>query len=168
MKYDRCKWTARVLATLMALGTNSGFAGVPLASSLAQAGHQAMRSCVPLLLEFAADDCDYCALLESEILEPVLLNRDYDRRVLMRKLVLDRNVKLRDFADKPVSATQLAGHYGVMVTPTLLFVDAQGRELAEHMVGVTTLEFYGGYLDQALDAAQEKLREQTGCRPSPD
>ncbi|HHJ17002.1 MAG TPA: hypothetical protein ENJ80_09925 [Gammaproteobacteria bacterium] len=163
MKYNRRKWVARVLAATMIFSASHALADVPLADSLAQAGQQAERSCVPLLLEFAADDCDYCVLLEREILAPTLLNRDYDRRVLMRKLVLDRDLELRDFTGKPVSAAQLAGRYKVFVTPTLLFVDAQGRELAERMVGVTTLEFYGGYLDQALDAAQDKLREQTGC-----
>lgn len=168
MKYDRRKWVTRVLTMALALCAAQSFAGVPLAGNLAQAGQQAARSCVPLLLEFAADDCDYCLLLEREILEPTLLNRDYDRRVLMRKLVLDRDLGLHDFAGKPTGAQQLAGRYKVFVTPTLLFVDAQGRELAERMVGVTTLEFYGGYLDQALDAAQGKLREQTGCRTSPD
>ena len=50
------------------------------------------------------------------------------------------------------------------MTPTLLFVDSQGRELAERMVGVTTLEFYGGYLDQAIDASSDKLRELGRCQ----
>jgi hypothetical protein len=32
------------------------------------------------------------------------------------------------------------------------------------MVGVMTLEFYGGYLDQALDTSREKLRELERCK----
>ncbi len=165
MKYNRRKWATAGLAAALVTTTAGTFAaGIPLARDLALAGHQAGRACIPLLLEFAADDCDYCALLEEEVLNPTLLNRDYEQRVLMRKLVLDRDIRLRDFAGKPVYASDLANRYRVFVTPTLLFVDSKGNELAERMVGVTTLEFYGGYLDQALDAAQKRLREQTGCR----
>ncbi|HHH43088.1 MAG TPA: hypothetical protein ENK49_03040 [Gammaproteobacteria bacterium] len=165
MKHNRRKWV-RVIPAAVALAAllPSLSAGVPLARDLAAEGAQAQRDCVPLLLEFAADDCEYCTLLETEVLDPTLLNRSYDRRVLMRKLVLDRETRIDDFSGKRVSAADLAGHYRVFVTPTLLFVDRHGTELAERMVGVNTLEFYGGYLDQALDAAREKLREQGQCR----
>ncbi len=165
MKHDRCKWITTGLMVIMLVNTAELPAvGIQPAGDLVLAGRQAERTCVPLLLEFAADDCSYCALLEKEILNPTLLNRDYDQRVLMRKLVLDRGTRLRDFDGKAVYAADLAGRYRVSVTPTLLFVDRQGRELAERMVGVSTLDFYGDYLDQALDTAREKLREQTGCR----
>jgi len=165
VRYNRRKWAAVSLAiTMIAAATALFAAGIPLALDLMQAGRQAERTCVPLLLEFAADDCDYCTLLEEEVLNPTLLNREYEKRVLMRKLVLYRDIKVHDFSGKPVYASDFANRYKVFVTPTLLFVDRQGRELAERMVGVTTLEFYGGYLDQALDTAREKLRKQTGCR----
>jgi len=165
VKHNRRKWVAAGLTAIIAVTAAGSFAtGVPLARDLTLAGRQAERACVPLLLEFAADDCEYCTLLEEEILNPTLLNRDYEQRVLMRKLVLDRSTRLHDFSGQSIDASVLASQYEVFVTPTLLFVDSKGRELAERMVGVTTLDFYGGYLDQALDVAQEKLRQQTGCR----
>ena len=165
MKYNRRKWAAVGLAATMVATTAASFAaGIPLARDLMLAGRQAERACVPLLLEFSADDCHFCALLEEEVLNPTLLDRDYEQRVLMRKLILDRGTKLRNFSGKSINASDLANQYKVFVTPTLLFVDRQGKELAERMVGVTTLEFYGGYLDQALDAARDKLQKQTGCR----
>jgi len=163
--YNRRKWVAVILTTIL-LSTaciRLEATGVPLAIDLNREGRQAEQACIPLLLEFTAAGCEYCTLLEEEILNPTLLNRDYHRRVLMRKLVIDRSTKLRDFNDTPVSAAELAGRYRVFVTPTLVFVDSQGRELAERMVGVTTLEFYGGYLDQAMDASSQKLRELGRC-----
>jgi thioredoxin-related protein len=127
-------------------------------------GLTAERDCKPLLLEFASTGCSFCHLLETEILNPTLLNQDYNHRVLMRKLTIDTATPLTDFDGAGVvSGRQLAGRYQVAVTPTLLFVDSQGRELAERMVGVTTLELYGGYLDMALDASREKLRAGQRC-----
>lgn len=166
MMYNRRKWRAALMITMLLSMICIGLeaASVPVAIDLHREGRQAEQACIPLLLEFAADECEYCTLLEVEILNPTLLNRDYDQRVLMRKLLIDRSDKLLDFDKTTVSAAELADRYRVFVTPTLLFVDSQGRELTERMVGVTTLEFYGGYLDQAMDASSDKLRKLGRCQ----
>jgi thioredoxin-related protein len=154
-----------LLAAALASSANAGpQKGVPLARDLRSAADQAEAACIPLLLEFAADHCEYCVLLEEEVLQPMLLDRDYDRRVLVRKLTIDQPARLRDFAGHRVTAAQLAERYRISVTPTLIFVDRRGHELTERMVGVTTLEFYAGYLDRALDSAGETLLERQRCR----
>ena len=166
MRYSGRKWRTVMLVAMLLGVTGRGLeaAGVPLATDLHREGQQAEQVCVPLLLEFASAECEYCTLLEEEVLNPTLLNRDYDRRVLMRKLVIGHSRRLRDFDNTLINATELADRYRVFVTPTLLFVDSQGRELTERMIGVTTLEFYGGYLDQAMDASGDRLRELGLCR----
>ncbi len=165
MKYERRKWTTWALAgvcIVMAAATRAD--GILPASDLHQEGLEAARGCKPLLLEFASSSCSYCHLLEAEVLNPTLLNRGYDGRVVMRKLMIDSNARLTDFdGTSEVNAEQLASRYKVYVTPTLLFVDSHGREIAERMVGVTTLEFYGGYLDIALDASRDTLHAQQQC-----
>lgn len=163
MKRNISKWIGLVAAMfcLSAWGAVDG--RVPLARNLQEAGQLAVSGCKPLLLEFSAVACEYCRLLEIEILNPTLLNRDYDQRVLMRKLLIDRPGNLKGFNGDTTNAKQLAQKYRVYVTPTLLFVDAQGRELADRMVGVTTLDFYGGYLDIALEDARQKLRTRGDC-----
>lgn len=165
MKHKRRKsMTESLLAGFVLALAAAAAAAVPLAEDLRKAGRLAEQDCKPLLLEFSALACSYCRLLENEVLNPTLLNRDYDRRVLMRKLLLDSPTRLKDFDGDRISGEQLAERYKVGVTPTLLFVDASGRELTERMVGVTTLEMYGGYLDLALDASQQRLREENRCR----
>lgn len=164
MKHNRCKWLL-VLAAVVAQAGNAGPAdSVPVASNLEKEAAQAQAACVPLLLEFAADSCEYCVLLEEEVIKPMLRNRDYDQRVLVRKVTLDGAARLRDFDGQRRSAAGLAERYRVSVTPTLIFVGDRGDELVERMVGVTTLEFYGGYLDQALEIARDQLRKEKRCR----
>lgn len=165
MKYERRKSIARIAAAGVILALATGWAAaVPLATDLRRDGYQAESDCKPLLLEFSDTGCSYCHLLETEVLNPTLLNRDYDRRVLMRKLLLDNPARLKDFdGSGELSARQLAERYKIRVTPTLLFVDAQGEELAERMVGVTTLDMYGGYLDMSLETSRDRLRELHRC-----
>lgn len=166
MKDEGRKWTAWIRAlTGFAVLLATAAHAVPLTSDLATDGHTAEKDCKPLLLEFSSTTCSYCRVLEREVLNPTLLNHSYDRRVLMRKLVVDDSARLTDFdGSSEVSGEQLASRYKVFVTPTLVFVDSQGTELAKRMVGVTTLDFYGGYLDQALDDARKILRARPACR----
>ena len=165
MKHERRKcmtWALALACSVAVVATRAN--GILPASDLHRESLAAERGCIPLLLEFTSTSCSYCHLLETEVLNPTLLNQDYESRVLMRKLMIDNTARLTDFdGTAQVSAEQLASRYKVYVTPTLLFVDSRGREIAERLVGVTTLEFYGGYLDMALDASREALRTQRRC-----
>jgi thioredoxin-related protein len=157
-----CKWPA-ITAIIFLLTATGSRASVPLAQDLRDAGRRAEQSCAPVLLEFAAEYCDYCVLLEREILDPTLLDKSYDQRVVMRKLLIDGATTLRDFDDLSTDAASIAGRYKVWVTPTVLFVDSHGEELAERLVGVSSVDFYGGYLDAALDQSRQRLRELGRC-----
>ena len=46
----------------------------------------AKKNRVPLLIEFSSPWCSYCEALEKEVLEPMLTNKDYRHRVIIRKL----------------------------------------------------------------------------------
>jgi thioredoxin-related protein len=136
---------------------------IPPARDLGDHAAQAESACIPLLIEFASDSCEYCELLEEEVLKPMLRNHDYDKRVAVRRVALNESVRLSDFDGSRISGAALAERYRIQVTPTLIFVDAQGDELTQRMVGITTLDFYGGYLDEALDAAGATLRARQRC-----
>jgi len=157
-----CKWPA-IAATIFLLTATGSWAGVPLAQDLRDAGRRAEQSCAPLLLEFAAESCDYCILLEREILAPTLLDKSYDQRVVMRKLMIDDGSTLRGFDDQSTNASDIAGRYKVWVTPTVLFVDRRGEEIAERLVGFSSMDFYGGYLDAALDQSRQRLHKLGRC-----
>ena len=158
---------ALLLCGLIAVNSMHGLLAsveVPRLHNLQQTGREILQGCRPLLLEFVSEYCEYCTLLEEEVLKPIRRNRDYDQRVVMRKVILGSAASINGLDGKPTNADELATHYKIYVTPTLVFVDERGMELAERMVGVTTLDFYGGYLDQALDTAKHRLKEKGNCQ----
>ncbi len=157
-----CKWPG-IAAMIFLLTAPTTQAGVPLAQDLGKTGHQAEQRCAPVLLEFAAEYCHFCALLEREILAPTLLDQDYASRVMMRKLMIDNSRALQDFDHHKTDAARIAGRYKVRVTPTVLFVDSHGKEIAKRLVGVASLDFYGGFLDAALHQSRNRLRELGRC-----
>jgi len=140
---------------------------VPIAANLQADGQLAHNRQLPILLVFSAIECGYCELLEEEFLQPMLLGGEYRDKIIIRKLVLDNGSRLADFSGKPIDATRLSDRYRVYVTPTILFVNEKGTELAERMVGINTPELFGGYLDDCIDTAWLMIRNPAGLAQLP-
>jgi len=140
---------------------------VPIAANLQADGQLAHNRQLPILLVFSAIECGYCELLEEEFLQPMLLGGEYRDKIIIRKLVLDNGSRLADFSGKPIDATRLSDHYRVYVTPTILFVNENGTELAERMVGINTPELFGGYLDDCIETAWLMIRNPAGLAQLP-
>ncbi|MDQ7074470.1 MAG: thioredoxin fold domain-containing protein [Gammaproteobacteria bacterium] len=135
-------------------------AEVQVVSDLRQEAKLSQQRGLPLLISFSAEECHYCELLEEDFLEPLLL-RQVDRdRVIIRKLELDGE-DVRGFDGALLSPAAVARRYGVTVTPTVLFLDSQGEELSERLIGISTPELFGAYLDQSIDQARSVLRAKT-------
>jgi len=140
---------------------------VPVARNLQTDGQLAHDKQLPILLAFSAEECSYCELLEEEFLQPMLLGGEYRDKIIIRKLVLDNGSQLTDFSGQQVDASLLSDRYRVYVTPTMLFIDENGTELAERMVGINTLELFGGYLDDCIETAWLMIRNPAGLAKLP-
>lgn len=109
------------------------------------------KSSLGLVLMFHAEHCPYCALMEDEILAPMVISGDYDNRVVIRKLQIDEARDVTDFTGKIVEPSDISDRYGASLTPTLVFLDYKGNEKAETMIGINTVELFGAYLDAEID-----------------
>lgn len=112
-----------------------------------------------ILLEITASYCSYCALLEEEIIKPMLRSGDYEKTVLIRQLEMDSFYPVKDFAGNDTTPAELARKLKVKLTPTLLFLDADGNEVAERILGVYSLDFFGFYVDEALAKGLKRIRK---------
>lgn len=80
-------------------------------------------------------------------------------KAIIREVSLDAGFTLEDFSGTEVSGRQFASRYAAVVTPTLLFLDAGGTQIAEKMVGISNIEFYGFYLLKSLESARTQLKK---------
>jgi len=131
---------------------------VPVATDLQHDGDQALSRELPILLSFTSMICSYCELLEQDFLQPMLLGGEYRDKVIIRKLDVGYGSTVIDFTGQSIAASELSDRYRVFVTPTLLFVDGNGKEIAERMIGINTPELFGGYLDTCIDTALLHIR----------
>ena len=112
---------------------------------------QARREKKIIMLEMSASYCGFCKTLEKYMIKPMLRSGDYTQNVLIRKLDIDSYYPMQDLSGQPSTPSKIAYKLGVELTPTLLFLDGRGQEVSERIVGVNTLELFGGYVDAALE-----------------
>ena len=113
-----------------------------------------------LVLMLHAEHCPYCQQMDEEILSPMVLSGEYDKRVFIRKLQIDEARDVKDFLGNTVEPSDISDVYNAQLTPTLVFLDHEGKEMAEQMIGINTVELFGAYLDIEIDNMMVKLHKE--------
>lgn len=126
---------------------------IPKAINLQKDSIFAQEKGIPVLLEFTMNGCPFCEEVENEVLRPMLISGDYDNKVIVRNVKIDEETEITDFNGQKITYEELASRYNVFVAPTLVLVQGNGTAMGIEMVGVTTIDFYAAYLDQAIDEA---------------
>ncbi|GAO36461.1 hypothetical protein SCT_1868 [Sulfuricella sp. T08] len=133
-------------------------AEVPIAHNLATDAQEAKTRGVPIMLVFGSHNCPFCLLLNRDFLQPMRRNPEYEAKVMMRRIDISANVALRGFSGKTTTHARFAKEHRIKLTPTIKWFDPEGRELTEPLIGLTTPDYYGGFLDQRIDEALAKMR----------
>jgi thioredoxin-related protein len=113
---------------------------------------------VPLVVLYSRDDCSWCAKLRREHLGP--LARDPKAPALVRELHMDRATPLLDFAGRRTTSADFAKQMQAQFAPTLMFHGPGGALLAESIVGYRLADFYGAYLERAIEESRDLLQRR--------
>jgi thioredoxin-related protein len=127
------------------------------ASDLRDEARIAREGDLVLVLEFSSEYCGYCRKLEAMFLLPMQRNADYDDKVLIRSVSLDSYETLTDFEGNFISTREFAARYQVSVTPTLVFLNSDGLEISDKLVGIWSEDFFGAYIDNRIEEARAGL-----------
>jgi thioredoxin-related protein len=103
------------------------------------------------------EHCGYCERMKQEVLNPMLLSGEYDDKIVMRELLIDPGETVTDFSGQRQAADTFIHNYQVWVTPTLLFLDHRGRETAERILGINTVDYLLFYIESAIDDASSSM-----------
>ena len=115
---------------------------------------------VPILVLFSRHNCAFCTQVLQEFLLPMRRNAEYESKVVMRQIDVGSSAPLVAFSGKTTTHARFAREHRIKLTPTIKLFDAEGRELTEPLIGLTTPDYYGGFLDQRIDAALAKVRSR--------
>jgi thioredoxin-related protein len=142
-----------------ALAATAALADVPGTRDLRRDAEAAGRINGAVLLVLVGEHCVFCERVLNDFLIPMSGNGSYRERVVMRRLVVTGSGEVVDFDGRTVRADTFADRYGSRMVPTVVLLDSRGRLLAKPLVGLTTPDYYGHYLDEAIDSALGKLRK---------
>jgi thioredoxin-related protein len=108
----------------------------------------------PVVLAFTADHCPYCDYVKESHLIPM---RKRGEAVTIREVDVSSHRNLTNFDGETVPRRDLGDDYSVRVTPTLVFLTPEGEVAAENLVGVTSRDYYGLYLDRRVESTREAM-----------
>jgi thioredoxin-related protein len=134
--------------------------GVPMAKDLQQDGRTAQTLHGVVLLALVAENCVYCEHVLNDFLIPMSKNPSYQQRVVMRRVLISDLDDVHGFDGKTTTPAELADRYGAHFNPTIVLLDSAGNRLVKPLIGFNSPDYYGMYLDEAIDAAVTKVRGQ--------
>ncbi|GJL83821.1 MAG: hypothetical protein DHS20C01_34550 [marine bacterium B5-7] len=146
-----------LLAFVLWLSSVSYAADVPRAVDLQADGVGALAASQPVIVFYSATYCEYCDAVRAEFFQHLLSDPRYASRIILREVVIDSDYNLTDFSGKRASHRSFAGLNGVQLVPTVRFVDGHGNNLADPMIGVTTMDYYGWYLNKRINRSINQL-----------
>ncbi len=140
-------------------------AAPPVAAAELSAAHdlradaeRARRERAPLLLFYSSYGCPFCREMEEHYLKPLQADPAWAGKITIRVIHIDSERSLTGFNGERTDHGAFARARGVRFTPTLQFLGADGRELAPRMIGISTRDFFWGYLEESIAAAISRLR----------
>lgn len=158
----RSAWLAAILVGLVACPPALAQAAAPhalaAAIDLAADGRLAAARGVPLVVLYSREECSWCEKLRREHLAP--LARDPAWPALVRELHMDRATPLIDFAGRRTTSADFSRQVKARFAPTVMFHGPTGETLAEAIVGFRLADFYGAYLERAIEQSRARLRDR--------
>lgn len=140
---------------------NASPARVPQALDLASDGLLAQENGVPIMLVFTREECDFCELLKSAVVQPMILSGEYEDRAIIREVMIDKGPDLVDFEGRTVSPFSVANDFDALLTPTVVFVGPGGREVGKRLIGINNVDMYLWYLDKSLADGAAAISKET-------
>jgi len=140
-----------LLLMVFSFSLNASMASeIETVTDLSALNMQSEKAKLPVLLLFSAEDCDYCEAIRQNYLIPMIRSGAYASKVLFRQVDIDEYTMIRDEKGNQMGGDQLALKYDVEVTPTILFINSQGKELVERIVGLSGADYFDYMLDEKI------------------
>lgn len=115
---------------------------------------EAQRRGEPLVVMVSLPGCPWCEFLRRNYLRPMRT----EGVAAYEFMVNDSATRLVDFSGERMGADALARLWKVRSTPSVLFFNAQGHEIAQRIEGVASADLIGSVLEERLAQARLSIK----------
>lgn len=130
--------------------------GLPSAENLARDAEAMRAGRMPMVVLYSQARCSYCDEARTYLV-PMASNPANARRALFRQIDIDSDAPLTDFAGQASTHRRVARALGARFTPTVVVLDAEGKPIGEPILGMRLADFYGQYVENAIEHARTAL-----------
>jgi thioredoxin-related protein len=127
---------------------------LPSPADLRLAAQQASSRGEPLVLMVSLPGCPWCELLRRNYLTPMRA----EGVAAFEFMITERSQRIADFKGQSITPAAWSEAMKIKITPTLLFFNAQGQEIAPRIEGVASADFVGAIIDERLATAREIIK----------
>ena len=127
---------------------------LPVAKALDDDVARAVQQKKPLIVMVSLEGCPFCKLVRESYLPSV----QREQNIAVVQLDMRKTTPVKDALGRQTTHGQLIKDWGVKVAPTLLFLGADGVEIAPRLVGVAVPDFYDAYLQERIDKALQSFK----------
>jgi thioredoxin-related protein len=131
---------------------------LPVTIDLRNDGEKARVANKPILLFFNLSGCHFCRFSLRTAVVPMFRDQKFRDAMEFRQITIDDGKNLIDFDGKKISTHQFAEKRKATFTPTVMMVNGDGKQIGESIVGIASIDFYSGYVEELAKSAIEKLR----------
>jgi thioredoxin-related protein len=126
---------------------------LPTPASLREAALAAQSQGEPLVLLVSLPGCVWCELLRRNYLAPMRGEGMHAFQITVN----DHQRPITNFQGQPSHGAAIASAYEAKFTPTMMFLNAEGKEIAQRIRGVASVDLIGGLIDARLATAKTRL-----------
>ncbi len=128
--------------------------GLPVTNSIIDDLTAALKVSKPLVVMVSLDGCSFCKIARENYLIPLMR----EQAVPVVQVDMRKSTPITDALGRLTTHDQLTRAWGIKVAPTVLFLGKNGQEVAERLVGASTSDFYGVYLQERVTKALQVIK----------
>jgi thioredoxin-related protein len=127
---------------------------LPTSKSLQNDIAAALKSSKPLVVLVSLDNCPFCKIARENYLIPLMI----EQSINVVQVNINHTTPIDDAQGKPTTHAEMIRAWDIKAAPTVLFLGKNGKEVATRLVGGSTSDFYGAYLQERIDQAVKALQ----------
>jgi thioredoxin-related protein len=127
---------------------------LPISKSLQNDLAASLKKSKPLVVLVSLDNCPFCKIARENYLIPLMV----EQGITVIQVNINHPTPIVDAQGILTTHEELIRNWFIKAAPTVLFLGKGGQEIAPRLVGGSTSDFYGGYLQERVDQATKSLK----------
>jgi thioredoxin-related protein len=112
-----------------------------------------------LLLLVTLPSCSVCEFVKEDFFEPMMAAGDFDNIAVVRELSL-QDYSIIDFDGVSIGVNSFVNRYSAEFAPIVLFLSSSGDQLHKPIIGMSSRDYYGFYLEAAIVRSMKRLNNK--------